>query len=86
MSTWLKCRVSAGQFPNEYAVSGEQYNGLPYSLFAPSESVVAPEIGEGEGQIRVEILDKKAHLALVRLPAETFENGQLITVSAAELQ
>jgi hypothetical protein len=83
---WLPCLVSPGQFPNEYAVSGTQHNGKGFSLFAPREAVVAPAAGEGEGLLRVEVADRRGDLALVRLPAQTFENGQHVTVDARTLQ
>jgi hypothetical protein len=34
----------------------------------------------------VDILDRKGDLVLVRLPAQTFENGQYITVQAVQLR
>jgi hypothetical protein len=83
---WLLCSVSPGQFPNEYAVSGTQYNGKGFSLFAPRETVSAPSSGEGDGFMKVDVVDSQGELVLVRLPAQTFENGQHITVSARMLQ
>lgn len=83
---WLVCSVSPGQFPTEYAVSGTQYNGKPFSLFAPAETVNAPESGvEGPGLVQVQVVDRKGALVLVRLPAQTFENGHYVTVTEAEL-
>jgi hypothetical protein len=83
---WLMCSISPGQFPTEYAVSGTQYNGAPFSLFASGESVVPP-VGaiEGLGAVRVQVIDRRDGLALVRLPAQTFENGHHVTVSESEL-
>jgi hypothetical protein len=83
---WLACSVSSGQFPSEYAVSGIQHNGKSFSLFAPRETVSAPLAGEGPGLMHVEVVDRKGDLVLVRLPAQTFENGQYVTVNAAELR
>ncbi len=83
---WLPCSVSPGQFPTEYAVSGMQYNGKGFSLFAPQETVVPPPSGEGEGLVQVEVVDRRGELALVRLPAQSFENGQHVTVSGKTLQ
>ena len=83
---WLTCSISPGQFPTEYAVAGTQHNGVPFSLFAPKEAVSAPPGGvEGSGFVRVEVVDRRDGLALVRLPAQTFENGYHVTVSEAEL-
>ena len=36
--------------------------------------------------MRVEEVDRRGDLVLVRLPAQTFENGQYITVNAQALQ
>ncbi len=83
---WLPCSVSPGQFPNEYAVSGTQFNGTGFSLFAPLETVVAPPSGEGEALLKAEVVDRRGDLALVRLPAQTFENGQHVTVHVNTLQ
>jgi hypothetical protein len=83
---WLSCSVSPGQFPGEYAVAGVQHNGKPFSLFAPQEAVSAPPSGEGTGLMHVEVVDRRGDLVLVRLPAQTFENGQYITVNAKALQ
>jgi hypothetical protein len=83
---WLTCSISPGQFPSEYAVAGVQHNGKPFSLFAPRETVAPTAGGEGPGLIRVEVLDKKGDLVLVRLPAQTFENGQYVTVTTADLR
>ncbi len=82
---WLPCSVSPGQFPSEYAVSGTQYNGKGFSLFAPREMVrsVAPA---ADGWVQVQVVDRKGDLALVRLPAESFENGQYVTVQTSLLQ
>jgi len=83
---WLPCSVSPGQFPSEYAVSGVQHNGRPFSLFAPLATVSSVTPGSAEGLLQVEIVDRKGDLVLVRLPAQTFENGQYVTVKAAQLQ
>jgi hypothetical protein len=83
---WLRCSIGPGQFPTEYAVAGVQHNGKSFSLFAPKETVDAPSAGEGAGYVRVDLVEKKGELALVRLPAQTFENGQFVTVKLTELQ
>jgi hypothetical protein len=83
---WLNCSISPGQFPSEYAISGVQHNGKPFSLFAPLDRVFVSEADENDGAIQVELLDRKGDLALVRLPAETFENGQHVTVRWSELR
>jgi hypothetical protein len=34
----------------------------------------------------VQVVERKGDLALVKLPAQTFENGQYITVNVSELR
>jgi hypothetical protein len=83
---WLACSISPGQFPTEFAVAGTQHNGVPFSLFAPAEVLVAPSgTAEGAGFVRVAVVDRRNGLALVRLPAQTFENGHHVTVRETEL-
>jgi hypothetical protein len=86
MSTkWLSCSISPGQFPTEYAVAGTQHNGEGFSLFAPREFIVPPKEQEGLGLVRVDVIDQKGDLVLIRLPAQTFENGQYVTVKVSDL-
>ncbi len=82
---WLSCLVSPGQFPDEYAVAGTQHDGKIFSLFADQDTVVPPPTKEGRGFIKVTVIDRKGELALIRLPAQTFENGQHVTVKAGEI-
>ena len=82
---WLSCSVGPGQFPSEYAVAGRQHDGKCFSLFAPRETVSLPTPAAGEGLLRVQVVGRKDELVLVRLPAETLENGQYVTVAAGQL-
>ena len=86
MRHWLSVAASPGQFPGEFAVGGLQYNNKPFSLFAPAEAVAIPPGSEGHGRLLVDLVEKKGDLALIRLPAQTLENGQYITVKTSELQ
>ena len=91
MSKWLSCSISPGQFPTEFAVAGRHYTdkgGVKgYSLFAPIDSVISlSSAAEGPGLVQVDVIDSKDDLVLVKLPAQTFENGQHITVKQSELQ
>lgn len=85
--SWLRCRVGPGQFPDEYAVWGETFNGRPFSLFAPHNYVRPPlEAERGEGLLRVAIGERKGNLVLLRLPQPSFEGGSYyITVTADQL-
>lgn len=84
-TTWVPCSVSLGQFPNEYAVSGTQYNGKTFSLFAPRDAVHLATPDAVDGFLQVQVVDRKNDLVLIRLPAQTFENGQYVTVQAGQL-
>lgn len=86
MSSWLRCSVSPGQFPDEYAVGGAKFDGRPFSLFAPLSEVRPPAGADrGEGLIRVTVVKQDGDLVLVKLPQQTFENGYFITVKAGQL-
>ena len=80
---WLRCEVSAGQFPAEAAIRGNDHNGEEFSLFVPLDRV-RPDKGLGDdwisGNVQVEVLDSRNDLYLVELPGETFNNGRTITV------
>jgi len=86
---WLNCKISEGQFTDEFAVQGKTFNSLKFSLFASKDCIkckVPPKPGKVvEGSICVKILDKKDDLVLVELPQPTFENGQAITVKAEQI-
>lgn len=92
MDSWLACKISRGQFSEEFAVQGELFDGSGFSLFAREpdlEFEVAPSEDEHvEGYIKVEALEwnKDRGLALVQLPGETLENGRTITVRIDQLQ
>ena len=87
---WLRCTVSPGQFPGEFAVSLQSADGHGYSLFAPEEDVDPSQIpSEGiqvDGWIRVSIVDENGVLALVRLPRQAIENGAFVTVRKDQLE
>ncbi|MBX3436261.1 MAG: hypothetical protein KF861_02140 [Planctomycetaceae bacterium] len=88
--TWLRCNVSPGQFSGEYAVSGETHSGEGFSLFVCEDDIECRRFPVGDervtGQMRVEILAEKGTLALVRLPRQSMENGETITVNRNDLQ
>jgi hypothetical protein len=82
----LSCSISSGQFPNEYAVAGTQHDGKGFSLFVPKEFVREVKDDSHSALLKVERIDQKGDLVLVRLPAQTFENGQYVTVKMSDLQ
>ena len=90
MEALLRCQVSLGMFSGEFAVRGKAANGVEFSLFV-AEDFVEPgmPVTEGksvDGWLRVEVLAREGALMLVRLPAETFENGRTVTVRDIEVE
>lgn len=87
---WLRCNVTPGQFSGEFAVAGRLFDGTGFSLFAPTDTVETDESPSEDrsvdGWIRVEKLECKKQLCLLRLPRETLENGQYITVNIDQLE
>ncbi len=69
---------------------GTTFNGTEYSLFAEKYDVEFDGPLQGfksvDGLMRVQILQEERGLALVRLPAEAFENGYYLTVNGDQIQ
>ncbi len=90
MKHWLRCRVTPGQFSDEYAVSAKQFNGTGFSLFAPHEYVICDSLPTEslavEGWIRVQVYDQKDDHFLIRLPQEALEVGYYVTVRSDQLR
>lgn len=90
MEYWLRCKVSPGQFSIEYAVSAESFDGRGFSLFAPQDTVeflTEPANGEPvDGYIRVQVLDRKEELCLIRLPRQIIGLNEYVTVKEEQLQ
>ena len=88
-ATWLRCKVSPGQFTGEYVVAAKDFRGDAFSLFVPDEYVHCqdqlPEADRVDGLVHVEVLERSGDLALVRLPRVALENGQTVTVASSEL-
>lgn len=61
---YIKCRLTPGQFSDEYAVSFADHRGEPLSLFT-NVGNASPYEG-----LRVTVLEEKDDLLLVRLPSE----------------
>jgi hypothetical protein len=87
---WLQCTVTPGQFSSEYAVSAEKSDGSGFSLFAPRGVLKIPQEPSHdspvEGLLRVDLWDQRGDLVIVRLPAQTLEDGQFVTVKMSQLQ
>ena len=90
MEALLRCRISRGMFSREVAVRGVTADGTEFSLFVPEDFV---EIDESvarteavDGWLRVDVLAREGGRMLVRLPGQTFENGQSVTVRDSQIE
>lgn len=87
---WLTCFASSGQFNDEYAVHGADYEKNEFSLFAPRDyvRVVRSPAAKEEvpAHLQVAVLEQKGNLFLVKLPKQTFDNGWTITVREDQLE
>jgi len=86
---WLTCFASPGQFSDEYAIRGENYQGHEFSLFIPQRFVHCgrrPERDQEESALlQTIVLEQHGTLCLIRLPGQTFDNGSTITVRLDQL-
>jgi hypothetical protein len=86
MDAYLMCSADNGQFPDEFSLKGNTASGEAFSLFAPKEYVKPDPSGEaGSARVRVSVLERDGERALVRLPAQTLENGATVIVSNDQL-
>jgi hypothetical protein len=85
MKSWfLKCRLSQGMLPGEFAVVTSTSDGREISLFAPARFV--RQQGPEGGLVEVRLIEQKAGRALVSLPAEPMETpSRTVTVPASQL-
>ena len=90
MDALLRCQVSPGMFSGEVAVRGRTADGTEFSLFVSDDCVEfdhpIPADGSVEGWLCVDVLAREDALLLVRLPGQTFENGQTVTVRDAQVE
>jgi hypothetical protein len=88
MATYLKCKVSQGQFSDEFAVRGMSHDGVEFSLFAWGGDVIrsTTEEGEHDGWILVEVIAREADRTMVYVPGSDVRNGQIVTVFETELE
>src|SRR5438093_1501468 len=90
MEHWVLCRVYPGQFSVEYAVVVRQADGGDVSLFVPQDWVECEGVPALDrpvsGWLRVALIEKKEHVALVFLPRSTLENGQYVTIHLDQLE
>jgi hypothetical protein len=90
METWLKCKVSPGQFSVEYAVQARDFEGKGFSLFAPTETVEVeqfPNENESvEGWMCVKTEAQEGDLVLIQLPKQVLGHGYYVTVLSNQLE
>jgi hypothetical protein len=92
MEHWLRCTVRRGQFSGEYVVEGDTADGKGFSLFAEADHVrlegnsQAQKESKTPGWIRVDVVDQRDGIMLVRLPSEALEIGYFITVRAGDVK
>jgi len=86
---WLNCSASQGQFREEVAIQGHDFNGHDFSLFTSRQFVrwEREPTNENEVPARLQILliEKRDNLCLIRLPGRTFDNGSTVTVRHDQL-
>lgn len=69
MSSWVKCSIEQGMFPDEYAVVLDTSDAGSISLFAPEEKV---RVEQNLMSVK-RLNDGNGSGVLVRLPAQPFE-------------
>ena len=72
---WLKCQVSEGMFPEEYAVQCDSENGDIFSFFAPSEYIDIKQ-----NLVKINIMQSKNNVCLIYVPFVPLEGGVSRTV------
>jgi len=65
---WLKCRVTEGIFPTEYAVSCASIDGNIFSFFASEEDVDAKN-----NLVQVGVLERWQDSCLIYIPSDPLE-------------
>jgi len=81
MTFWLKCDVTKGMMPGEFAVVMNVSGGRQISLFAAEQFVRT-----NPGRLLVTVMEREKDKALVYLPSSPFEiSSRTVTVPAREL-
>jgi hypothetical protein len=66
---WLKCKITEGLLPEEFAVSCKNIDNAQFSFFIGKSL-----INLKTSSVRVNVLDHKENIFLVFLPATPIEN------------
>jgi hypothetical protein len=65
---WLKCQVSEGMLPKEYAVECNSVDGYTFSFFAPQEY-----IDSEKNLVQVDIIECQSDICLIYVPVDPLE-------------
>ena len=78
---WLKCQVTEGMLPAEYAVSCNSIDGNVFSFFAPEEY-----INPQENLVQVGIMECQKDICLIYVPFDPLEGiSRTVKVSMKDL-
>ena len=75
---WLKCQVSDGMLPEEYAVECNSSDGSTFSFFASQEY-----LDSDHKLVKVNIMDRQSDSCLVYVPSAPLEGGVSRTVKVS---
>jgi len=79
---WLKCNISEGLLPEEFAVSCKNIDNDQFSFF-----VARSLINLTTSSVKVNVLDRKGNIFLVFLPTTPIENlGRTVRVSKDDIK
>lgn len=67
---WLKCQVSEGMLPEEYAVECNSVDGSTFSFFAPQEYIDAKK-----NLVQVDVVECQSDICLIYVPVDPLEGG-----------
>lgn len=75
---WLKCKISEGMFPTEYAVECNSSDGNIFSFFTSQE-----HINSEQSLLEVDIMERQSDSCLVFVPSVPLEGDASRTVKVS---
>lgn len=78
ISAFLRCVISEGMFPDEYAVEFSTDSNQKVSLFASKQDFWKIDEAEHTGLLKVFIQESTSKAVFVILPSETLEQGRTV--------
>lgn len=72
---WLKCKVSEGMLPKEYAVECNSMDGNTFSFFTSQEHV-----DPMQNLLKVDILERQSNSCLIFVPSDPLEGDVSRTI------